>query len=363
MQLNASTSTPPPPHKTTEAFGSLSSWLSTPQHAFHTWISREAEPFRPFAAKNTKPYAASTITVYVAMFNNFCTWLEHRGLSFHQAQPGTIQAFIDTEVTGRGQKKHHRRAYVHLLERAFTRLIQLGWGGANPARIAALRGAGAGKNDATQFLSKAERRQMIRHLAIWQDEASKEEEEESSWIGRRDKAMAAAILGGGVKVSELRRMTFNCIVGDGESLRIGHGPSARTVFLLPFARPILAKWLALHEDLKLPPANLFPATPRGARRRPGAKPNAPVHQATIHRRINLVLASAGIQLGAGQGKADAEPARLCAQTLRNTYGAQLLDDGRDDEFVAVAMGITKFTAERLRRAYTGGQRARRNQNP
>lgn len=345
LSVNKDQSRYPKPAKTSDAFGSLSTWLDSPRHAFDTWISREAAPVRLFANK-PRPYERSTLTVYIAMFNKFCSWVESLDRGIHEVDAQDIHRFLDAEVTKDGNKKRHRKAYVHLLERVYDRMIALGWPGINPARSAARKGAAKGKDDQTRFMSTTERDRLICYVETEISKIEKNPDGDTfvkDWIETRDMAMGILILGGGAKVDEVRHMTLNCVHGDG-TIRLGTGATARTILLLDFARPILTRWIAMHKSIGLPIIALFPAMRMGKRRQLTADPSSPMHQATIHRRINRLLTNAGINLGVDVGS------RLCAQTLRNSFASALLDDDRDDSHLAMALGITLHAAGRLRRS-------------
>ncbi|MBL0283382.1 MAG: hypothetical protein IPQ01_05450 [Zoogloea sp.] len=90
-------------------------WLKTPQIAYTSWLSRQT-------------YAASTKTVYVAMFSRFCEWLGEQGKRLDRCEKDDLCRFLDTanpnlpESRRRPQTGLQRQQYVRQLERVFVHL-------------------------------------------------------------------------------------------------------------------------------------------------------------------------------------------------------------------------------------------------
>lgn len=341
----------------------LDDWRSDPVRAFSGWIATATfvtqDPHTPDKKGKEREYSAATIEVYTAMFTKFNAWCDDIGAPLLQVTAAHLTRFLEEAVRPRCKdgddapiqraliernRKRHRRAYLRLLERVFARLIDLGAAIANPAAGAARSGAVRNAQDnPTRFLSAADRDGFVGYLCApdKQDQKLKNRQEEESWVAQRDRTMALVLVGAGLKISELQAMALNCISDTGViSVR---PPGARQVTPLPFARAALIAWVDTHRALKLSPAVLFPPSRAGAGRPPPG-PGSRLHPATIHRRMHALLRDAGVRLP-DQGE------RLCAQTMRNSYAAALIDDGADDTVLADRLHVTDHTAARLRRAY------------
>lgn len=321
---------------TPDTFDTPSHWLSSPDLAFASWIAHQR-------------YRASSRTVYVAMFGKLVGWLDGQGIALEHLDPPTIGRFLDES----GIHTRHRGRYLKVIERAFLRRAAHGLpGGLNPGRQAALLHHGVGSDAPTQFLSVQDRRQVVDYVDSVCREARKgviSREQEEEWRLVRDCALVAVMLGGGAKVSEVRRLevgrggvvTVNCMVSaEGFlSLKGGGGKEHRTR-LFPWAVEALSVWLRVRDSAQIPGRVLFPSS------RSGRSPvlGRPMHPASIFRRTQAVLEASGVTLD-GQG-------RLCAQTLRNAFIASLIDESQPDSTLVEYLGLDAFlSAQRLRAAY------------
>lgn len=324
MQLTVSPLHPAPIRPSRDVFDSLEIWLSSPDVAFSSWLNRQ----------NLKTESKN---VYIAMFRKWAHWLAQRGLRLDHVDAGHLRSFLD----GEGLDKHHRHRYVRLVERAFNHMAAIGYKGMNPGSQAAKRGVGEGKNDPTRFLTVPERNALI---ALIQERTEKlsQEQDEQNWTEARDTALVAAMLGGGLRVSQAQALTVNCIdLPEGwVALRGERRDRPHRARLQPFARAAIEAWLALRERLALPGELVFQAQRRAAGFQP-KRATEKMSASTVFRRAELLMEAAGIQ---GD--------RVCAQTLRNTYGALLIEQGLDDDLVTEYMGFFKLvSALRLREAH------------
>jgi integrase len=323
MQLTVLPFQPQPLPSARDVFDSLEVWLSSPDLAFASWVNRQ----------NLK---ASTKTVYIAMFRKWVGWLKIHGVRLEHVDQGHLRVFLD----GENLDKHHRHRYVRLIERAFNHLAAIGYQGANPGSRAAKNGVGEGHNDPTRFLTRGERDALI---ALVQERIEKHRQEKNpAWTEVRDTALVAAMLGGGLRVSQAQAVTVNCIaMPEGwMALRGERRDRPHRARLLPFARDAIAFWLEVRRRQGVPGDLLFPAQRRAAGFHP-KRATEKMHSTSVFRRAGLLMAAAGIQ---GE--------RACAQTLRNTYGALLLEEGLADDLITEYMGFFKLcSAQRMREAH------------
>lgn len=330
---------------TQDAFDSKEIWLTSPELAFTSWT-------------NGKRYKDSSKKVVMSMFGKLMRWLRARDIQLVHCDSAHLKDFLDEERL----TKQHRHRYVRLLERVFDHLLSLGIlneQSHNPGRIAAKRKVGRGHNDPTQFLSRQERTLVMRAIG----KEIPVEQRLDRWQEIRDRALVAVVLGGGVKVGQVKWMTVNCIdvaVGWVEKRSGGFGGEKHRARLAPWALSALLRWLDVRAQLDLPGNALFPGGAVGPRRPPGA----PMHAVSVFRRVHAFLADVGVSLELGlamarrEGPSDivieeaAGAARLCAQTLRNTYAASLFEEGAVDELVLEYLGLKSLaSAQRLRAAW------------
>lgn len=295
---------PSTPAPTPTAADNLTAWISSSSssfHSFHSWLI--------FLGR-----APRTKQVYLAMFAKFLDWLEQtRGKGLAKCTADDVAEFV-----GQVSQRHHRRRYIKLISDVYGHLASLGWRGDNPAWNARRDEKARGRNDSRFFLGEAEREVVMRHIEDRGDGTRREENEEN---GRRNQAIVAAVAGAGMRVSELFVITVNCIDTSGGWITAGEGHVAP---ILPFARQVLADWC-------------------GARQ--GTMPLFdPMSHSTAYRIVNAFFQEAGL--------GDEDDARLCPQTLRNTYAAILMDKGYNNPQLKMALGLAKVaSAANLRMEY------------
>lgn len=310
-----------------DLFEYLRSWLDTPEHAYSSWINHQ--DLRP-----------STKTVYVSMFACFCKWMQGQGKRLDQIGSHDIRVFLDTS----GQTGRQRQQYLRMLTRVYVRLGQLGHTGPNPAEQAHIEHAGQGKESPTRFLTHDETRAVLVLVKTRLDVLRREKKGPDAWIEYRDLALISAMLGGGLKVSHVLRLTLNCMDMPGERIELSEHHYTHRARLLPFAVAPIKAWLSLqdtlHDGTQEKKRKIFEGK-RTADSGFGAKSKSSIlSPSSIHRRVERFLSAAGIT---GD--------RACAQTLRNTYAALLIEDGASDDNLIDYLGLrASVTAKRLRAA-------------
>jgi site-specific recombinase XerD len=176
-------------------------------------------------------------------------------------------------------------------------------------------------------------------------EAKKTKKEEGSigpsavqWAVLRDAAIAAVMVGGGVKVAELVAMTVSCTLWE-KALKIPARGNVREhmAMLLPIGEEALDAWMPQRESIGLAGDILFPAA-MDRRRHDQRVKTASLNPSSVFRRVAALLSSCGIT---GE--------RASGQTLRNTYAAMLIESGADNEALMECLGLFALSsAERLR---------------
>ena len=349
MQLSVKLQTPKS-NLTPSLLDTLEVWLTTPEHAYSSWI-------------RLQDLRSSSQRVYTAMFRRFCEWLTEHQLRLDQCSAETIRLFLaainpNLPVTRRrAQTSRQRQQYVRLLERVYAHLGGLGLQGSNPGRQAGEQKVGAGADRPARFLSVEERDVVIALAEKRLDELRCSGAGAEEWVAFRDLALVAAALGGGLKPSQLSSLSLNCIKleeGVIDNSGTAHSHRAR---LAPFAQDALAAWLAIltvlsTESLALNgraggtseqwrASQLVFVADRSGRGFGRFATSQRMHVSSVFRRIQEFLVTAGVT-----------GIRISPQTLRNTYAAWLIEEGATDMELLTSLGVTtEMTIKRIRASW------------
>ncbi len=324
-----------------DIFDTLDHWLASPNLAYSSWVSGQK-------------LKDSTKTVYIAMFGRFCQWLEGQGRRLDQMDESDIRKFLDSpnpnlpeSRKARTNSGRQRQQYVRQLEKVFAHLGSLGLPGKNPGRMAGYERVGSGSDKPTRFLSRVESQAVIRLIQTRTEELRREEKGIDEWMEFRDLALIGVMIGGGLKVQHVERLTLNCIDLVEERMDLSGPAHAHRARLLSFAVPPLKAWLVIQEQMhgrKLDPSQKIFEADRSSGFGRNSK-SVTLSASSVHRRTQRLLAQAGIT---GE--------RASAQTLRNTYAGLLIDGGATDEHLVDYLGLqASVTAQRLRAAYSKSQ--------
>lgn len=351
---------PPPPPNPVAYSGTVPDWLASPVHAFDAWLAQQ------FLSAGTKQ-------VYSAMWKKFALWLKGRSLRLDQVRAMHVWEFLEKACLNKtrrvGQpiqatanpikeRKEHRQRYVRLIERAYDHLIELGLNMENPGRKAGVARMGAGVNAPTKFLGDRECQRLfgaiqqflVLPIPEWSDRDYAAWTKE--WSAARDICLAGVMVGAGVRVEEVERLTVNCTYKTGTPAAEGDealgrlwvpgavGVQGREALCFPVAEMALASWATWRKamDWVAETDLLFPANIRLRRHDLAAGLNESMHPSTVFRRVSRVLTEAGIT-----------GSRVGGQTLRNTYAAMLVELGCNDMEILTAMGLkTARSVLRLR---------------
>ena len=320
-----------------DLFDTLAHWRASPSLAYASWIAGH-------------PLRDSTKTVYIAMVGRFCQWLNGQGRRFDQLEVSDIRKFLDSANPNLPESRRHaqtgrqRQQYVRQLEKVFAHLGTLGHTGVNPGRMAGFECVGHGHDKPTRFLSRDESQAVIRLIETTSDALIKEANGLDTWMAYRDLALIAVMVGGGLKVSHIVRLTLNCMDMTEERIDLSQPGVAHRARLLPFAVAPIKAWLAIQQQRHggralAPTQKLFEADRTCGFGRTST--TVTLSASSIHRRTQRLLALAGIT---GE--------RASAQTLRNTYAGLLIEAGATDEHLIDCLGLqASVTAQRLRSAY------------
>ncbi|WP_213300812.1 tyrosine-type recombinase/integrase [Paraburkholderia sacchari] len=294
-------------------------WQDDPVAAFDAWL----------AAQDLRQSSAD---VYRVQWGRFLEWLALRRKTIISVDTGTIAEF----VAGLDVKKPQRLRYLRLIERVLDHVRQIELASTNPARFIAQDGEAAWRNarenEPTGFLTAIERAAVIARLfaPLTEQSAAKR------WRERRDRALVAVFLGGGLKTGDAIALKLDATAIGSEWITVEADNPAFThhTQLAPFAVDVMGAWLEARRLANLPGQLVFPGSPNGR----------PMHKATVLRAIDALMEEAGI----AQTRAE----RASPQTLRNSYAADLFERGVDADQVGQWLGFLQpISAGRLHRAW------------
>jgi site-specific recombinase XerD len=294
-------------------------WRRDPQVAFDAWLAKQH-------------FRRSSALVYQAQWGQFLDWLGARQQSLATVDMHAIAEFVASlEI-----RKTQRVRYLRLIERVLDHVREIESASTNPARFIAQDGEAAWRNardnEPTGFLTHVERTALIARLFAPFPALSTAQR----WRERRDRALIAVFLGGGLKTGEAGALTVSCVREGSPWVTIESASPmlTRRTRLAPFATAILDAWLAERRLAELAGNLVFPASPSGR----------PMHKATMLRAVDALVDAAGI--------AASRQSRASPQTLRNTFAADLFESGVEAEQVGQWLGFVQgVSANRLYRAW------------
>jgi integrase len=294
-------------------------WRRDPRIAFDAWLSKQH-------------FRRSSAEVYQAQWGLFLDWMALRHTTLMTVDTRTIADF----VAGLAIRKPQRVRYLRLIERVLDHVREIELASTNPARFIAQDGEAAWRNardnEPTGFLTPQERALLVAHLFSPVSQLSAAQR----WRERRDRALIAVFLGGGLKTGEARSLTVSCVSPGSPWVTIDSPNPAliRRTRLAPFAVAALDAWLAERRLSELAGNLVFPASPSGR----------PMHKATMLRSVDALIEAAGF--------AESRESRASPQTLRNTFAADLFETGVAADLVGQWLGFMQsVSANRLHRAW------------
>ncbi|MBN3764169.1 tyrosine-type recombinase/integrase [Burkholderia sp. Ac-20365] len=294
-------------------------WLVDPRAAFDAWL----------AGQN---FRNSSADVYRAQWGLFLEWLQARHKNLVTVDMPSIAEFVG----GLSIRKPQRARYLRLIERVLDHVREIELASTNPARFIAQDGEAewrnARDNEPTGFLSIGERSALIAYLFSPVTDMTSAQR----WRERRDRALIAVFLGGGIKTGEARTLSVSCVMTSSPWVVIeaSNPLFTRRTRLAPFAVSVLDAWLDERREAGLPGELVFPASPSGR----------PMHKATMLRAVDALIEAAGIS--------QARDARASPHTLRNSFAADLFESGVEPDVVGQWLGFAQaVSANRLHRAW------------
>ncbi|AJK48105.1 tyrosine-type recombinase/integrase [Burkholderia plantarii] len=319
MSLPSSGATGTPEAAEPDLFdGTEADWVAQPNASFDAWLATQA-------------FRRSSADVYRAQWGAFLAWLAERQQTLATVDTQSIANFVGELPI----KKTQRVRYLRLIERVLDHVRRNEFGSTNPARFIAQDGEASWRrardNEPTSFLSPSERAALLAYLFSPLPTIGM-----SQWKERRDRALVAAFLGGGLKTGEARALTISCVKPGEPAVRIpsNHPDFERETHLASFAIALFDAWLAERRRCDIPGDLVFPSSLAGR----------PMHKATMLRAVDAIIEAADITASRVE--------RASPQTLRNTFAAELFENGVTPERVGHWLGFMQaVSANRLHRAW------------
>lgn len=310
-----------------DLFSQLEKWRLNTKDEFHKFItSIEFVELSQRRRQKLLPLRPSSVAVYRTMFGRLVRWVHDQGWDLFALNHEQLLAFLEHREQDQRVREGAtvRRQYLTLVERIYLHLnIE-----PNPARHACFdisreRTRLAGNNAPTAALSEEQEQAFYDALP---DAERDVENPMKGWKARRNRAMQALMLGGGLKVAEAMHLhTIN--VGDADDAGtitvLIPRPTPRSAvephetLLRPPASQVVLDWVAERRRLPLPGPYLFPATQRGE----------PMEKTQVYRYVKSTLTKAGINV-----------VREGGRTLRNAYAVRELEQGQSEEEVGKRLG-------------------------
>lgn len=306
---------------------SIQSWDRAPNVAFAAFVatpdfvmtaSRQRDEF-------ARPVSPASASVYKFMFGKFAAWMTTEKLKMSTVNAASLQRFIGLASDGQpdlNSKIAYR--YLRLLERCFEYLGRA----PNPARQAILATDRAHlAHDAPMTALNAEELQrFIDALPAGPDQQKKEGK--AGWKRRRDRAMQLVMALAGLRVAEAIGLLLDEVGRQADiegAIELNITPAHKhptshehTTTLAREGVPELLAWLQERADLGIPGELVFPANLEGE----------PLHKATVYRQVRATFERAGIGVSRAGGR-----------TLRNTFAARQLREGRSQSELTDVLGL------------------------
>jgi site-specific recombinase XerD len=308
-------------------------WDSNPIAAFDNFIQSPdfAKTSHRLGLTEPKPVSKKSAHIYRSMFGKFALWLAREKKTFTRVVEQDLVRFISQNRTGGEQNSLISRRYLRLLERCYKHLrIE-----PNPAS-AALQVASANgyiaQDHGMQVLDSADIATFISALpSLRQPGPNRAGRPPKAWKRRRDHALQATMLFGGLKVAETIGLRlsevydpFSGSFGDeGVVLAISpegkHDTShAHDTVLRAYGALALRAWLKERNTLGVKGDLVFPSDLTGN----------PLSAVTVYRQVRATFGRAGIDVDHNGGR-----------TLRNTFAVEELKGGRTRADLRKLLGL------------------------
>jgi integrase/recombinase XerD len=306
-------------------------WDADPTTAFSQFVKGDhfvRTSSRP-GRRVSKPVSTKTAAIYMFMFNDFARWLAEQRKLFSEVDTTDLVRYISQR---RSEKRHNSLItvrYLRLLERCYVHLNVF----PNPASQAnyiASENQYVAMNKATAVLDADEITAFIKALPSITAPGGKTSgtgAAAAGWKRRRDHAMQATMLFGGLRVAEAIGLMMDEVEDSfiDMPLALKIRPEAKhdtsyehETIVRGYGTEALRAWLAERRSMRVPGPLVFPADISGR----------PLPKLTVYRQVRATFQRAGIDISRAGGR-----------TLRNTFAIEELRRGAEKPELQEKLGL------------------------
>lgn len=297
---------------------------------FDAWVEARA--------RNLQPLAMASIGVYRPMWRAFAAFLSGEGGNLDALNP----AHLDHYITKRELSARYARRLLVLIDWLCAFDAQRDDKPKNLAAQAVLQRPAYRHAEAKRRIPLPETLTDAQSQALIQCVIAPVEA--GDWVHLRNNAMIGVMLGAGLKPGETLSLTLRAIGFGGVQSETGRMPiklslaghaasAARETPLAPYARQVLAAWLAVRATLAVRDDIVFPSGRHGG----------VLAKTTLYRHYGALLIDAGIWTD-----------KRGAHALRHTFAVRNLQKGRSVQTISDWLGLeTVDSADRYRRIVSG----------
>lgn len=310
-------------------------WDANPVASFKAFVQTAefARTSRRFGKADPAPVSSKSATIYGFMFSKFAKWLVAEKKTFSHVNEQDLVRFISQLRRSGEQNSDITERYLRLLERCYAHL-KIAPNPATSATKLASENFYLAKNQGTEALEQKQIDAFVAALPSFdQTGPNRSGRLPKGWKRRRDHAAQAAMLFGGLRVAEVIGLHI-----DEVDDAFKHGPIRLQIkpedkhdtsyehdtMVYDYGADALRRWLVerLVVDAK---GNRILA---GDLVFPGDQTGKPMSKVTLWRQVKATFA-----------RADLDVNRTGGRTLRNTFAAQELKNGRTKSDVKKYLGL------------------------
>lgn len=311
------------------------SWDADPIATFTAFLKTDefAQTSRRLGKASAKPVSTKSAAIYIFMFRKFVTWLAGQRRSFSQVGEQDLVRFV-SELRGNGEQNSGiTERYLRLLERCYNHL-QVAPNPATSATKLATANMYLAQNAGTEALTADQIEAFVSALSsLDPPSTNRAGRPPKAWKRRRDHAVQATMLFGGLKVAEAIGLHIDEVEDSFSELpiRLKISPEDKhdtsyehETIVHGYGADALRRWLIERLAVNARGERIL----RGDLVFPGDDKGKPMSKVTLWRQVKETFARAGIDVNRSGGR-----------TLRNTFAAQELKHGRTKSDLAGYLGL------------------------
>ncbi|MBD8531680.1 MULTISPECIES: tyrosine-type recombinase/integrase [unclassified Massilia] len=310
-------------------------WDADPVAAFKAFLETDefAQTSRRPRKGPAQPVSSKSAAIYIFMFRKFVTWLAGQRRSFSQVSEQDLLRFIGELRRNGEQNSGITERYLRLLERCYNHL-QVAPNPATSATKLATDNMYLAQNAGTEALTEEQIEAFVAALpSLDSPSANRAGRPPKAWKRRRDHAVQATVLFGGLKVAEAIGLHVDEVEDSFSELpiRLKISPEDKhdtsyehETIVHGYGADALRRWLIERLAVDATGKRIL----KGDLVFPGDHNGKPMSKVTLWRQVKETFARAGIDVNRSGGR-----------TLRNTFAAQELKHGRTKSDLQGYLGL------------------------